>query len=137
MSITDARTVTATGRDRSLLLAAVALGCLYAALMSGHLHSIDGLLIYRQGMSIAYQHSLHFPTPIWWGSSFTTSKYGIGLSLLYVPGLLAGSGLQSWIPVQAGQTYDFGLLYADRLYTIAAAPVHLLVVASSAHVVGR
>lgn len=119
------------------LFAALALGCLYLALISGHLHSIDGLLVYRQARSIAYEHSLRFATPLWWGEVFTTSKYGIGLSLLYLPGLLAGWPLQHLAAVQHGQTYDFGLLYADRLYTVAVAPVHLVVTAASAYLVAR
>ena len=56
--------------------------------MSGHSYSIDGMLMYRQALSIAHDHSLRFSTPIWWGDTFVTSKYGIGLSLLYLPGIV-------------------------------------------------
>jgi hypothetical protein len=105
--------------------------------MSGHLESIDGLLLYRQAEALAYGHSLHFSTPLWWGGVITTSKYGIGLSLLYVPGLLVWSWLQPYTPVQAGHSYDFALLYADPLYTAAAAPVHIAVAALSAYFVAR
>jgi hypothetical protein len=75
------------------LLASLALACLYLAIMSGHLHSIDGLLMYRQAQSLIYNHSLIFPKPVLWGGAATTSKFGIGLSLLYIPGLV----LWSWL----------------------------------------
>jgi hypothetical protein len=119
------------------LLAALALACGYAALMNGHLQTIDGLTIWRQGQSIAYHGSLHFPTPLWWGVSGTTSKFGLGLSLLYLPGLWLGSGLQHLVPVQHGQTYDFSLLYADPLYMVAGAPLQILFAAASAYLVAR
>src|ERR1700682_3908692 len=108
------------------LLAALALACRYAAIMSGHLQSIDGLTIWRQGQSLEHQGSLHFSTPLWWGASGSTSKFGIGLSLLYLPGLWLGSGLRGMVPVQHGQTYDFSLLYADPLYMVAGAPLQIL-----------
>jgi hypothetical protein len=118
-------------------LAAGALACLYFALMSGHLESIDGLLMYRQAASLTFQHSIHFGTPLWWGVSATTSKYGLGLSLLYAPGLLIWAWLQPYVPIQHGHVYDWSLLYADPLYTIACAPVHVLIAAVSAYLVAR
>ena len=65
-----------------LVLAVLALGCLYIATMSGHLHSIDGLLAYQQARSLAFDGSLRFDPPLTWDNvTYTTSKYGIGLSL--------------------------------------------------------
>ena len=104
---------------------------------SGHLQSLDGLLIYRQAIAIAYHGSLHFPAPIWWGAPIDTSKYGIGLSLLYLPGLLLFSFLSPNVPLQHGQTYDFGLLYRDPLYAVAAAPVQAILAAAAAYLVAR
>jgi hypothetical protein len=106
-------------------------------LASGHLQSLDGLLIYRQAIAIAYHGSLHFQTPIWWGAPIDTSKYGVGLSLLYLPGLLLFSFLSSTVPLQHGQTYDFGLLYRDPLYAVAAAPVQAILAAATAYLVAR
>jgi hypothetical protein len=119
------------------LLAALALVCLYIALMNGHLQSIDGLTVYRQGLSIAYDHSFHFSSPLWWGAAGTTSKFGLGLSLLYLPGLLLFSGLHPLVPLQHGFTYDFALLYADPLYMLAGPPVQILVAAAAAYLVAR
>lgn len=117
--------------------AALALGCLYLATMSGHLHSIDGLLMYRQAQALVYGPSLHFPTPIWWDFERTTSKYGLGASLLYLPGLALFGWLAPRVPTQAGPTYDLGLLYGDPLYALAGAPVHAVVTATSAWLVAR
>jgi hypothetical protein len=119
------------------IVASLALACLYIAIMSGHPHSIDGLLMYRQAQSIAYTHSLHFPTPLLWGGASTTSKFGIGLSLLYLPGLLFWSWLQPYVPSSGGNPYNWALFYQDPLYTVACAPIHVLVVVSSAYLVAR
>jgi hypothetical protein len=81
-------------RGRSEFLLAAALGCLYLAVMSGHSHSIDGLTIYREARALAYDHSLQFAPPLRWGAAITASKYGIGLTLLYLPGLLVWSWLR-------------------------------------------
>jgi hypothetical protein len=123
--------------DNAEALAACALACLYFALMSGHLESIDGLLMYRQAASLTFQHSIHFGTSLWWGVSASTSKYGLGLSLLYAPGLVLWAWLQPYVPIQHGHVYDWSLLYADPLYTIACAPVHVLIAAVSAYLVAR
>jgi hypothetical protein len=119
------------------ILASLGLACLYFAVMSGHPHSIDGLLMYRQAQSIAYNHSLHFATPLLWGGTFTTSKYGIGLSLLYLPGLLLWSWLSPYVPSSGSNPYNWALFYQDPLYTAACAPVHVLIVAASAYLVAR
>jgi hypothetical protein len=121
------------------LLAALALAFLYVAITNGHLHSIDGLVVYRQAWSIAYNHSLRFDPPIWWTILWTTSRYGIGLSLLDVPGLLLWSGLAPLAPVVSQQpgVYDFRELYADPLYVLAAAPVNVVVTAVTAFLVAR
>jgi hypothetical protein len=117
-------------------LAAVALGVLYLLVANGHLQSIDGLVMYRQGVAIAYQHSLHWSPSIEWGDVRTTSSYGIGLSLLYIPGLAIWSWLQPHQPVPHG-AYDFSLLYSDPLWPLAGMPVHILVVAAGAYLVAR
>ncbi|MDQ6695265.1 MAG: hypothetical protein M3014_12745 [Chloroflexota bacterium] len=116
-------------------LAAIALAALYFAVMSGHLHSIDGLLIYRQGEAFAYEHSLFFSKPIWPGAAWLTSKYGIGLSLLYVPSLLLTSWLHPYIPMFGVKPYDWALYYTDPYYAWAAAPVHVVVTVMSAYLV--
>jgi hypothetical protein len=117
------------------LLAATALVFVYLALMNGHMQSIDGLLTYRQAHSILYAGSLQLDPPIWWGQWWTTSKFGIGLSLLYLPGLVVFSWLRPGVPIPEGAVYDFRLLYADPLYAVAAAPVQIIATAASAFLV--
>lgn len=107
----------------------------YLALMNGHMQSIDGLLAYRQAHSILYVGSLQLQPPIWWGQWWTTSKFGIGLSLLYLPGLLLFSWLRPSVPIPDGMAYDFRLLYADPLYAVAAAPVQIIATAAAAYLV--
>jgi len=117
--------------------AALSLAVLYIAVMSGHSYSIDGVLMYRQATSIVQNLSLSFQTPIHWGGVFTTSRYGIGLSVLYLPGvaLLSIAGLHPVSPSSA--SYDWALFYRDVVYTISAAPVHILVTAATAYLVAR
>jgi dolichyl-phosphate-mannose-protein mannosyltransferase len=119
------RALAMVGRNAELL-AALALACLYLATMSGHLESVDGLQMYLQARSIVFAHSIYFHPALWWGGPVTTSRYGIGLSLLYIPGLLIWSGLLPYV-----------LYYADPLYLAAAMPVHALITASSAYLVAR
>jgi hypothetical protein len=116
------------------VLGSAALACVYLAVLSGHSYSIDGLLMYRQALSIAHDHSLQFGTPIWWGDSYSTSKYGIGLSLLYLPGTLLFGWLAS-APAPHGITYDWDLFYRDPLYTLAASPVHIAITVATAFLV--
>ena len=69
--------------------AALGLACLYLAVMSGHLSSIDGLVMWRQALSLAFHHSLQLSPSFWWGGEIVNSSRGIGASLQYVPGALA------------------------------------------------
>jgi hypothetical protein len=125
----------AVSTHRVELLAALGLMCLYLAVMNGHFLSIDGLLMWRQALSIVRHHSFSFVPPIWWGSTITTSNRGIGASLQYIPSLVMFSWLAPYTP-SPGQSYDFGLLYSDRLYAIAGAPIWVLITAATALVVG-
>lgn len=118
------------------MLASAALACVYLAVMSGHSYSIDGMLMYRQALSIVHDHSLRFATPIWWGDTYTTSKYGIGLSLLYLPGVVL-FGLFASPPTPHGTTYDWDLFYRDPLYTLAASPVHIVITVATAFLLAR
>lgn len=118
------------------LAVAAALACVYAATMSGHLESIDGLLMYWQARALLYHHALHF-SPIVWGIPFTTSLHGIGLPLAYFPGLALFSWLAPQSPSGTAAPYNWALYYSDPLYTLACAPVHIVVTAATAYVVGR
>jgi hypothetical protein len=117
-------------------MAAFGLLCLYLAVMSGHLSSIDGLVMWRQAIAFVHDHSFSIAPPIWWGSYLTSSSRGIGASLQFLPGILVFEGFVHPPAPPAGAQYDFGLLYADRLYAIAGAPVWALITAATAYLVG-
>lgn len=103
--------------------------------MGGHLYSIDGLVMWRQALSLTFHQSFAFVPQIWWGFYIPTSARGIGASLQYVPGLIAFPWLAPYSPSGAA-AYDFGLLYQDRLYTAAGAPVWAVITAAVALIVG-
>lgn len=119
---------------RPEVLGALALVCVYAAIVSGHVESIDGRLMFQQGMSVAYDHSLHFREPVPTAAGpYWTSKYGIGLSLLYVPTLLLASWLFPGL-VSAAQAEPAAHLWP--LYAVAGTPVQIAIVAVTALVIG-
>ena len=125
-------------RDRPEAWAAGALVLIYLAVMSGHSYSIDGVLIYRQAVSLVHDLSFRFAQPIYWGDVYPTSKYGIGLSLLYIPGvLLLAFVMKGGIPTPATSGLDWNLFYHDFVYAIGAAPVHILITAATAYLVAR
>jgi hypothetical protein len=118
-----------------LTLAALALGALYFALMSGHLHSIDGLFVYRQGEAFTYEHSFFFSKSLWPGAPWLSSKYGIGLSILYIPGLLLTSWMHPYAPMYGGKAFDWVLYYMDPYYAWAGTPVHVIITVAAAYLV--
>lgn len=119
------------------VLMAAALLLVYLAVMSGHAYSIDGVLMYRQAVSIAQNFSLRFVQPVHWGDVYSTSKYGIGLSLFYVPGvkLMGWLGFNPLVPQSVA--YDSDLFYRDRVYAIVGAPLHIAITVVSAFIVAR
>src|SRR5450759_6035762 len=95
-------------RTRPESFAVLALTSLYFAVFGGHNYSIDGLLIYRQALSIVQNFSLRFAVPVHWGNYLApTSISGIGLPLFYLPGvtLLTKAGVHA--PVPASNAYDW------------------------------
>ncbi len=116
----------------------------YLAVMSGHMTSMDGFLLQRQARALALEHSVNFRTPAWFwmGEQILSSKFGIGLSLAYVPGMLFASPLASLVPESAERPkktflYYYRQLYEDPLYKVGAAWVHAAIAALSAYLVAR
>ncbi len=137
-----ATTVETVAKDALLrrpeVLAVLALTALYLAVISGHSYSIDGVLMYRQALSIVHDASLRFAVPVHWGGdAFTTSRYGIGQSLLYLPGVALLAVLHLPVTVPGSNPYDWDLFYRDIVYTIGGAPVHILVTVATAYMVAR
>jgi len=121
---------------RPEVLATIALLCAYLAVFNGFIDSVDSLTIYRQALALAYTHSVHFHPAIAYGpQQIATSKYGIGLSLFYLPGLAAFAWLRGTIPW--GPTSDFGAYLVDPVYMLAAAPVNVIATVLAAFLVAR
>jgi hypothetical protein len=119
---------------RPAVVTVLALVCVYAAVVSGHVESIDGRLMFQQGMSLGYDHSLHFRQPVpTLAGPYWTSKYGIGLSLIYVPTLLLASWLFPGL-VAAAQADPAAHLWP--LYAVAGAPVQIAIVVLTALLIG-
>ena len=125
-------------------LGAVALLFVYLAVMSGHLMSMDGLYMERQAYSLMFERSFRFEAPLWtWRSEPTTnSLYGIGLSLLYLPGLLVAAPLAHRVPISLvppPNRFGFYLseLYQDPLYMVGGSWLHPVLTAISAYLVAR
>ncbi len=125
-------------RKRPEFFAVLGLTSLYFAVFGGHNYSIDGLLIYRQALSIVQDFSLRFAVPVHWGDYLApTSISGIGLPLFYLPGvaLLVKAGVHP--PVPTSSPYDWDLLYRDPVYAIGAAPIQILLTVATAYLVAR
>ncbi len=124
--------------------AAASLALVGLAVMSGHMASVDGLLMQRQAQSIVLDGSLRFRSPVWtWtGDPFHTSQYGIGTSLAYVPGYLVAAPLAPMVPQSAAKprrlaTHYYRQTYEDPLYLAGGSWLHALVFATSAWAVAR
>lgn len=125
-------------RARPESFAVVALTSLYFAVFGGHNYSIDGLLIYRQALSIVQNFSLRFAVPVHWGNYFApTSISGFGLPLFYLPGVALFANLGVHAPVPTSNSYDWDLLYRDPVYTLGAAPIQILVTVATAYLLFR
>ena len=101
--------------------------------------SMDGFLMQRQAHALVFEHSIRFQTPgwFWTGEPVWNSKFGIGLSLLYVPGMMLASPLASLVPTsgerpQRSAMFYFQQLYENPLYTVGGSWVHAVISAFAA-----
>jgi hypothetical protein len=125
-------------------MAASALMLVYIAVMSGHMTSMDGFLVQRQAYALVFERSINFRTPgwFWMGEPVRSSKFGLGMSLAYVPGMMLASPLASLVPKSDQRpkntfAYYFKQLYEDPLYTVGASWVHAAITALAAYFVAR
>jgi len=121
---------------RPELTASLGLLFLYLALMNGHFISVDGVVMWRQALSLVQHQTFRFEPTIWWGSYIYTSSRGVAASLQYMPGVLVFGWLRPYEPTSLTATYDYGLFYGDRLYRVAGAPAWALITATTALFVG-
>ena len=57
----------------------------YIIFWSGHQYSIDGIVMFQYAKVILFKGSLFFDPPLMWGVPFETSKWPIGMTLIYIP----------------------------------------------------
>lgn len=91
----------------------------FLVIMSGTQYSFDGLFMFQQARTLVGQHTLIFPEPIRWNTLYTTSKYGIGMSLAYLPALIPLSILRPalFAPNFFDNTIPYNsALIANKLY---------------------
>lgn len=112
--------------------------------MNGHLTSMDGFLMQRQAQALVVEHSVRFGTPAWFwkGEPIWFSKFGIGTSLVFVPGMAWASPLAPLVPMsmeKPAEPAEFYLrqLYENPFYTVGGAWVHAAVTALAAFLVAR
>ena len=122
---------------RSDLAVAAALCFVYLALMPGHYQSVDGVLLFTQARSLWYEGSLIFADPVVWEIPYTTSFYGIGHSLVYLPGVIGFSFLEPLVYVPGDGLQEWGRLYLDPVYAAGGNAVQALATASTAWAIGR
>lgn len=120
---------------RAELFALLALTCVYLAFIGGHSYSIDGVLIYRQALSIVQHFSLRFAVPVYWGQSWPTSFSGIGLALLYLPSVFVVTKLGAHAPIPTPGPGDWDLFYRDPIYAIAGAPIHIVIAIATGYLI--
>ncbi|MCI0414932.1 hypothetical protein L0222_19320 [bacterium] len=74
-----------TDRKVTLFLGALLLSYQLLAL-GGHQYSIDGALTFQAARVLLAEKTLHFDPPLRWGNKYYwTSKYGIGMTIAYIP----------------------------------------------------
>lgn len=122
---------------RPELTGAIALLMLYIAVLSGRVYSTDGALMFRQAESIVYEQSLRFSIPFSERAPHITSRYGIGQTLLYLPGVYVYSLLNPNNGPTAMQGWDPHKFYNYEAYRYAGAVVNALITALTAYLVAR
>jgi hypothetical protein len=117
-------------------LCAVGLLALYVAVLKGHMESIDGLVMFRQGTSWVLHGSMRLEPGVVWGQQLTASKYGVGQSLVETP-FIALAHLLGVAPAARSATGTLRQYYADPLWTVGCSWISCAVTALTAYAVGR
>jgi hypothetical protein len=88
------------------------------AALSGHQVSIDGMLMQHEARSLVVDGSMRFRTPVWtWdGNAMWNSQYGIGQTLLFLPGYFVAAPLAALVPGSASRPKKLGHYYYDQAY---------------------
>ncbi len=105
------------GSDRRLAaLVALVLFAYYLLILGGHQYSIDGILIFQSAKRLLFHGSFVLDPPVRWGNDVTISRFSVGMTLAYLPGLALSWPLLAWYPGLKEVPYDPSVAYNPRLY---------------------
>jgi hypothetical protein len=123
-------------------LAAAALFLLYLSVLGGHQVSIDGMLMQHEARSLVVDGSMRFRSPVWtWdGNAMWNSQYGIGQTLLYLPGYFVAAPLAPLVPSSATKPkklghYYYDQAYRDPLYTVGGSWIFAAITSAAAFLI--
>jgi hypothetical protein len=107
-----------TVRDAGLALALLALVLAYGLLtLGGHQYSSDGFVTFQSARLLITEGTLFFEPALRWGEQIiTTSKYGLGMTLVYLVYLIPLRLMRPelfLLTLDPSQPYDQRLLYND------------------------
>jgi hypothetical protein len=105
--------------DRPLvLLLGLGLIAYYGLTLGGHHYSIDGIVMFESAKRLLFHHSLVLDPPLRWGNAvYAASPFGIGLSLAYLPALVALAPFASRLRNLTATPYEPSLPYNPELYS--------------------
>ncbi|HXJ78557.1 MAG TPA: methyltransferase domain-containing protein [Candidatus Methylomirabilis sp.] len=101
---------------RITVVLAITLLAYYLLIFCGHQYSRDGVVMFQAAKQLLFQHSLFLVPPVLWGDPAYTSKFGIGMTLAYIPLLILWWPLFRRAPDYTTIPYDPTLLHNPVLY---------------------
>jgi hypothetical protein len=113
----------------------------YILTMAGHQFSSDGFIMFQNARALAADGSILLDPPLkWGGTTHTASKYGIGMTVAYLPLLLPLRVLRPDLftaPYDPALDYDVRLLH-NELYQLASVlnPIIVALLAGLTYLVG-
>src|SRR5205823_1591862 len=106
-------------RDTQLALyVGVAALAYYLLILGGHQYSIDGIAMFQSAKALVFQHSWKLDPPIVWGrASVRVSGWPLGMTLAYVPLLLAWYPVFASFPGWRATPYNASVPFNPALYS--------------------
>jgi hypothetical protein len=114
LSVAHSTSQDQTSLNRRIVLSIITgLFAYYILIMGGHQYSIDGIVTFQAARTFVTRGSLFLDPPVRWGdTTYHTNQWGIGMSLAYVPGLIALRFIRPHLFVAA---FDPSIKYDSRL----------------------
>jgi hypothetical protein len=93
------------------------LAAYYGLTAGGHHYSIDGILMFETAKQLLFHGTLVLDPPVVWGNAtLRMSRYGLGLSLAYLPALALLAPFAEWIPHLTTVPYEASNPFNQALY---------------------